>query len=143
MIISQTAEYALRAAVLLARAEGNALTTPELAEVSKIPAHYLAKILQDLRRAGVVASQRGAQGGFVLTRPATDINVLEVVNAIDPIERIRTCPLKIKSHGTKLCPLHRKLDEAIASVEKAFAGSTLDQLATQPDTTGACQALLP
>ncbi len=132
MIISQTAEYGLRAAVLLARAEGTALTTGQLAEASKIPAHYLAKVMQDLRRADLVCSQRGAGGGFVLGRPAGEITVLEVVNALDPIARIRTCPLKIKSHGSNLCPLHRKLDDAIATVERAFGTSTLEQLAAEP-----------
>lgn len=134
MIISQTAEYGLRAAVLLARAEGTALTTPQLAEATKIPPQYLSKVLQDLRRADIVSSQRGAGGGFVLKRPAQQITVLEVVNALDPIERITTCPLKIKSHGTKLCPLHRKLDDAMATVEQAFGGSTLDQLAAEPES---------
>lgn len=130
MIISQTAEYALRAAVLLARADGMPLTTPQLAEASKIPGQYLSKVLQELRRAGIVSSQRGVCGGFLLARPASETSVLEVVNALDPIERIRTCPLKIKGHGTKLCPLHRQLDDAIASVEKAFGSTTLAQLAT-------------
>lgn len=129
MIISQTAEYGLRAAVLLARA-GGALTTPQLAEASKIPAHYLAKVLQDLRRAALVSSQRGVGGGFVLGRPPSEITVLEVVNALDPIERITTCPLKLKAHGTNLCPLHRKLDDAIATVERVFGKTTLEQLAT-------------
>lgn len=128
MIISQTAEYGLRAVVLLART-GGALTTPQLAEASKIPAHYLAKVLQDLRRADLVSSQRGAGGGFVLGRPASEITVLEVVNALDPLERITTCPLKLKAHGTNLCPLHRKLDDAIATVERAFGSSTLEDLA--------------
>lgn len=133
MIISQTAEYGLRAVVLLARAEG-ALTTPQLAEASKIPAHYLAKVLQDLRRAELVSSQRGAGGGFVLGRPPSEITVLEVVNALDPIERITTCPLKLKAHGTNLCPLHRKLDDAMATVQRAFGKTTLEELAATPQT---------
>jgi Rrf2 family protein len=142
MIISQTAEYGLRAAVLLARAEGTALTTPQLAEASKIPAHYLAKVLQDLRRADLVSSQRGAGGGFVLGRPAAEITVLEVVNALDPLERITTCPLKLKAHGANLCPLHRKLDEAIATVERAFGNATLEDLAATPrNGSAACDAL--
>ena len=135
MIISQTAEYALRACVLLARSENVALTTPQLAETTKIPPHYLSKILQDLRAAGLVESQRGQRGGFSLQRPAERITVLEVVNAMDPIERIRTCPLKLAEHGTNLCALHRKLDEAIATVEKAFGSTTLAQLAS-PSRTG-------
>lgn len=144
MIISQTAEYALRAAVLLARSEGTALTTPEIAAASKIPTPYLSKILQELRRAGLVSSQRGLGGGFVLARPASQITTLEVVNALDPLERIRTCPLKIAAHGANLCPLHRQLDDAIASVEKAFAASTIDQLADIPKAgSHACDALMP
>ena len=142
MIISQTAEYALRAAVLLARSEGQALTTPQLAEDAKIPTPYLSKILQALRRAGLVSSQRGLGGGFVLTRPPDQITALEVVNALDPIERIHTCPLKLAAHGANLCPLHRKLDDAIAAVEGAFRASTLDQLAaTPPSGSRACDAL--
>jgi Rrf2 family transcriptional regulator, nitric oxide-sensitive transcriptional repressor len=136
MIITQSAEYGLRASVVLARSEGSAMTAPQLAEVAKIPVHYLSKILQELRRAGIVSSQRGTGGGFVLAKPAAEITVLQVVNALDPIERIRTCPLKLEAHGTKLCALHRKLDDAIATVEKAFGGSTLAELAAAPDTGG-------
>lgn len=144
MIISQTAEYALRAAVLLARSHGAAVTTPQLADASKIPPQYLSKVLQSLRRAGIVSSQRGTGGGFVLTRPPGEITALEVVSALDPIERIHSCPLNLAEHGTNLCPLHRKLDEAIATVQTAFGGATLDQLAVVPETGSAvCRALLP
>lgn len=141
MIISQSAEYALRAAVLLSRAEGAPMTTQQLAEVSLIPQDYLSKILQDLRRAGLVTSQRGVNGGFVLAKDPRKTTALEVVNALDPIERIHTCPLKLSEHGKKLCPLHRKLDEAIATVEKAFGSATLSQLApTGAPEVDTCQA---
>ncbi len=144
MIISQSAEYALRAAVLLSRAEGRPMTTQQLAETSRIPPDYLSKILQDLRRAGLVTSQRGVNGGFVLAKDPDRMTVLEVVNALDPIERIHTCPLKLSEHGTMLCPLHRKLDEAIATVEKAFGSATLSQLApTGAPEVDTCQALHP
>jgi Rrf2 family protein len=135
MIISQTAEYALRAVVLLADSDGTAMTTQQIAEASKVPADYLSKILQNLRRAGLVIAQRGLYGGFVLSRPASDVTLLEVVNAIDPIQRITTCPLKLKSHGVNLCPLHKKLDQAIASVEKGLSTSTLQGLLRSPATS--------
>ena len=142
MIISQTAEYALRAAVYLADSKGSAMTTQQIAKVSKVPLHYLSKILQNLRRAGLVAAQRGIKGGFVLSRSATEITLLEVVQAIDPIERIKSCPLKIKSHGTNLCPLHRKLDQAIASVQGAFSASTLQSLLSASNSVRPmCEAL--
>lgn len=118
--------------VLLADARGAAMTTQQIAAVSKVPPDYLSKILQSLRNAGIVASQRGLHGGFVLHKAASEITLLEVVNAIDPVRRITTCPLGLKAHGLNLCPLHRKLDQAIASVEQVLASSTLEGLLNTP-----------
>jgi Rrf2 family protein len=127
MIFSQTVEYALRAAVWLAdHPEGQ--TTHEIAEATKVPPSYLSKVLQNLRRAGLVHGQRGVGGGFTLARLAGEISVLDVVQAVDPIERIATCPLGIPEHGANLCPLHRKLDDAIGHVAGAFGGTTLAEL---------------
>jgi hypothetical protein len=56
------------------------------------------------------------------------MTVLDVVNAVDPIRRIRTCPLKLKAHATHLCPLHRKLDDALALVEDAFASARIAEM---------------
>jgi Rrf2 family transcriptional regulator, nitric oxide-sensitive transcriptional repressor len=50
------------------------------------------------------------------------------VNVVDPIVRLKSCPLGLKSHGAKLCPLHRKLDDALAATERAFCESTLADL---------------
>ena len=127
MIFSQTVEYALRAAVWLAD-HGEGQTTQEIAEATKVPPSYLSKVLQNLRRAGIVHGQRGVGGGFTLARPPADISILDVVQAVDPIERIRTCPLGIPSHGVNLCPLHRKLDDAIGHVSGAFSSTTLAEL---------------
>ncbi len=132
MIFSQTVEYALRAVVLLADVQREAKTTQQIATMARIPPDYLSKILQNLRRAEIVSSRRGINGGFVLQRPASEITLLEVVNAIDPIERIRTCPLKLKSHGSNLCELHRRLDQSIASVERTLATGTIAELLTTP-----------
>lgn len=128
MLFSQSVEYALRAAVLLADDTRQARTTPQIAAIAQVPVDYLAKILQSLRRAGIVESRRGINGGFALQRPASQITLLEVVDAIDPLERIRTCPLRLAAHGTNLCPLHRKLDQSIASVQATLGESTLADL---------------
>ncbi|NUQ01687.1 MAG: Rrf2 family transcriptional regulator, partial [Armatimonadetes bacterium] len=94
-MISQTAEYALRAIVCLAAQPEGRLTTPQIAGATRVPAGYLSKVLQLLGRAGLVRSQRGLGGGFVLARPAELISVLDVVNAVDPIQRITGCPLEL------------------------------------------------
>jgi len=131
-MISQTVEYALRAATYLADQSPEPRTTEQIANVTRVPHAYLSKVLQNLARAGLVASQRGLHGGFVLAKPADRLTILEVVNAVDPIRRIRECPLGIATHGTILCPLHRRLDEALASVERAFAESTLAEILAEP-----------
>lgn len=130
-MISPTAEYALRAIVALAQRPDRAVVTPELAKATQISAPYLSKILQSLGRAELVLSQRGVGGGFRLARAPGEMSVLEVVNAVDPVKRIRTCPLGIESHGTRLCPLHRRLDDVAEQTERAFAETTIAELLSE------------
>lgn len=131
-MISPTAEYALRAIVALGQQRGEPLTTPKIADLTRVPPGYLAKVLQILGRAGLVISRRGLGGGFTLSRPAEQISVLEVVNSVDPIARIEACPLKIPGHGANLCPLHHRLDQAIATVERSFAETMIGDLLAEP-----------
>lgn len=127
-MISPTAEYALRAIVALAQRDGQAVVTPTIADTTRVPAGYLAKVLQTLGRAGLVRSRRGLGGGFMLARPPAEITVLDVVNAVDPIKRIERCPLGIETHGAALCPLHHRIDEAIGQVERSFRETTIAEL---------------
>jgi Rrf2 family protein len=130
-MISQTAEYALRAIVYLAD-QGEARTTQQIAAATRVPTSYLSKVMQLLSRAGVVKSQRGLHGGFTVVRSPDELSVWDVINAVDPIQRIRSCPLGIKAHGMRLCPLHKRLDDALALVETAFRDSTLGDLIREP-----------
>ena len=132
MLFSQTAEYALRAAVHLAAVEGEPQTNQQIADATRVPAGYLSKVLQALSRAGLVKGQRGLGGGFVLSRSPKEITALEIVNAVDPIIRITECPLGLEEHGTNLCPLHRTLDDAAASVEKALGTASLADILMTP-----------
>jgi Rrf2 family protein len=88
--------------------------------------------MQSLSRAGLVKSQRGLNGGFTLAHDPEELSILAVVNAVDPIRRFAECPLGIASHGRNLCPLHRRLDEAAAQVEKAFQETMVAELITVP-----------
>jgi Rrf2 family nitric oxide-sensitive transcriptional repressor len=134
-MFSQTSEYALRLIVYLASLGGKPATIPQIAHATRAPEGYLAKVLRSLALAELVRSQRGPQGGSVLARPAKQITVYDVIQAVDPIHRITTCPLGIKGHGINLCPLHRRLDQAIAMVEDAFKNSTIAELVTSPAGT--------
>jgi len=133
-MLSQTSEYALRAAVILAGQPDGPLTTQQIAAAGQIPLDYLSKVLQLLNRAGLVTAMRGKGGGFTLTRHPAEMTVLEIVNAVDPLRRIRSCPLKLAEHRHRLCPLHSKLDQALASVERAFASTSLAELVETPAT---------
>src|SRR5689334_17783414 len=106
-MLSQTAEYALRAVVHLSTCPGESVAGPQLAQITQVPAQYLSKVMQSLARGGLVDAQRGKNGGFTLTRPPEDISILDVVNAVDPLRRIKGCPLGLKGHE-RLCPLHRR-----------------------------------
>lgn len=131
-MITQTAEYALRAAVCLASDPGRPFTTPEIARLARVPAGYLAKVMQALVRSGLVRSRRGKGGGFVFAGPPGEVTVLAVVNAVDPIRRLHGCPLDLPAHEGGLCPLHRRLDEAAASVERAFGSTPIADLLKGP-----------
>jgi DNA-binding IscR family transcriptional regulator len=72
---------------------------------------------------------------MALARPPEEVTILEVVTAVDPIPRIRTCPLGLATHGTHLCPLHRRVDNALALVEEAFGASTLAEVLAEPTTS--------
>ncbi len=126
-MISKTAEYALRAAVWLGRDPAQTESAEDLAKVTQVPRRYLHKVLQDLVRAKLVRSHPGPGGGYALARPPEKITILDVVNAVAPLERIRRCPLGLASH-TRLCPLHSELDSVYAATEEALSGVTLGQL---------------
>lgn len=131
-MLSQTVEYALRAVVYLADQAPEARATGEIAEATRVPSAYLSKVLQHLNRAGIVRSRRGVGGGMTLAKRPEDISILEVVNAVDPVQRIRECPLGLEAHGVNLCPLHRRLDNALAMVEDAFGRTTLAEVLAEP-----------
>ncbi|MDA1008583.1 MAG: Rrf2 family transcriptional regulator [Planctomycetota bacterium] len=134
-MLSNTAEYALRAAVHLAKHPESHCSAAEVAKVTLVPPSYVSKVLLDLVRGGITSSQRGPNGGFLLTRAPEKISLLEVINAVDPIVRIKTCPLGIASHGANLCQLHSRMDQAAEGVERCFAGATIADMA-QASTDG-------
>ncbi len=128
-MISQTAEYALRAIVFLAD-QSEPQTNAQIAGATEVPVGYLAKVMQSLSRASIVTAQRGLRGGFKLAHDPRELTVLNVVSTIDPVRRFHECPLGL--HGINLCPLHRSLDDAAKAVEDAFGDTTIANLLDVP-----------
>jgi Rrf2 family protein len=83
MRLSARADYALRAAIELAAAPDGHVTAEQLAQAQNIPGKFLETILTQLRRTGLVRSQRGPDGGFWLARPASEISLADIIRAID------------------------------------------------------------
>ena len=131
-MFSQTVEYALRAVVHLADQAPAARTTDQIAAATVVPKAYLSKVLQNLSHAGIVRSQRGLGGGMTLVKTPDEVTILDVVSAVEPVGRIRECPLGLKEHGVRLCPLHKRMDQALAMVEKAFQDTTLAEILAEP-----------
>ena len=142
-MFSQTVEYALRAVVCLAQNAEHSLTTQQVSGMTRVPGSYLSKVLQLLGRAGLIQATRGIGGGYTLRRPPVEISILDVVNAIDPIRRITRCPLNLSTHGTHLCPLHRRLDNALAAVQEVFENTTIADVLAEPSrSTPLCEPRL-
>jgi Rrf2 family protein len=89
--ISAKADYALRACIQLAAAEGEGHVKGErIAQAQEVPLKFLENILGDLRHAGLVRSQRGADGGYWLARPAAEITLAEIIRAVEgPLANVR------------------------------------------------------
>ena len=132
-MFSQTVEYALRAVVYLAQHPDSPQKTADIAAATQVPAAYLAKVLQGLRQQQVVNLHRGVGGGVTLADSPDELTILAIVNAVDPIQRITTCPLDLKTHGVRLCALHRRMDDVLKQAEQAFADTTLAELLDDPN----------
>ena len=134
-MFSQTAEYALRAVIYLAQHQSEgAVGNKTIARATQVPPSYLSKVLNALAAEQILASRRGVGGGFQLLPSPEDLSVLDVVNAVDPLQRITGCPLSLASHCKQLCPLHARLDEALATMESTLADSTIREMMFEPNS---------
>lgn len=127
-LISRTSEYALRAILWLVQEPSASQTTRQIAVATHAPPDYISKVLQLLTKAGLVRSQRGLGGGFLFAGDPAEITVLDVINAVGPLERIHTCPLGLKAHGKNLCPLHCGMNDVVTQMETTFAHTKLSAL---------------
>ena len=124
MILTQTADYALRALVWLAHdPEDGFHQTRDLAGKLHIPGNYLGKILQLLAHHRIVESQRGMHGGFRLARLPEQVRLYDVLDAIDAVPADRECPLLTGARQLELCSLYRRF-AAVTSTYVTFLKAT-------------------
>src|SRR5215211_1399986 len=98
MHVSAKADYAVRAAIELAAAGPGPVKGERIAEAQQIPLKFLENILSDLRHAGYVQSQRGAEGGYWLAGPADAITLADIIRAVDgPLANVRAVRVSLRS----------------------------------------------
>jgi Rrf2 family transcriptional regulator, iron-sulfur cluster assembly transcription factor len=134
MQITRAGEYGVLGLLCLARrAPGTMVMIEEVSREENIPKSFLAKIFQVLVKAGLVRSFRGAGGGFALTRNASEITVLEVIEAIEGKLAFQRCVLDTNAcdhvDGCALCGL---FEQAQDRVKEVFSRTTLEDLLNQP-----------
>jgi Rrf2 family protein len=124
-MLSQTAEYALRAVLTIAQEPGDApVGAGHIASALRIPQNYLSKTLHQLARARVLESTRGKLGGFRLARPPERIPLLDVITPFDDITGRRTCLLgRPVCSDHNACPAHRRWKE-VTEISAAFFRET-------------------
>lgn len=136
-VLSQTAEYALRAVLYMAEhgdAEPYRVTT--LAEALRIPQNYLSKTMHLLARAGILTSARGKHGGFRLARPAAQIPLLEVIRPFDQLEARRQCLLGRPSCSDATpCAAHARWKQVADTTTAFFRDTTVAEIISAPRPT--------
>lgn len=130
-ILSQTAEYALRAVVHLARHAGSGpIQAMDLAAATEVPETYLRKILNELVRGGVLRSTRGKRGGFELAVPAERLTLLAVVGRFDRITGSRRCILgRAECSDTNPCPMHARWKSTAEQIARFVSETTVADVA--------------
>jgi Rrf2 family protein len=128
--ISAKSDYAVRAMLALAEAGGTRPVKGEsLATAQEIPVKFLENILLDLRRAGLVASQRGAEGGYRLNRPADTITLADVIRAVDgPLANIRGIRPEAASYSGAATSLREVWVAMRASMRSVLESVTLSDV---------------
>jgi Rrf2 family protein len=129
--VSAKVDYAIRALVALAAEGGGPVKAEALATAQDIPVNFLENILGDLRRAGVVATQRGQDGGYRLARPAADISLADVIRPLDgPLAAVRGVRPEALVYEAPTQPLQDVWVAVRASLRSVLESVTLHDVAT-------------
>lgn len=131
MLLSKSCVYGLRASLFLAsHRDQDYVSIREMSDKLNISFHFLTKILQQLSAAGLMESYKGPNGGIRLTKSGSQVNLFEIIAAIDGVEVFTECALGLPGCGTaKPCPLHDKWAEARDGIRVMLEETDLVELA--------------
>ncbi|HJQ67201.1 MAG TPA: Rrf2 family transcriptional regulator [Gemmatimonadales bacterium] len=128
-MLSQTAEYALRAVLYIAQHGDRLVQVGEMAQALRIPRNYLSKIVHVLARDGVLESTRGKAGGFRLAKAPDRLHVVQVVSPFDRLDEVRHCLLgRPQCSDRTACAAHTRWKEVAERVAEFFRETTVAEL---------------
>jgi Rrf2 family protein len=131
MRVSAKADYALRALIELASADLRPMTCEEIAQAQQVPARFLQAVIAQLRRADLVRSQRGCEGGYWLAHPPSEITVGDIVRAVDgPFPTMHSEPVGHPAVAGPALALEEFWRAAAAGLESVVDHVTLADLVT-------------
>jgi Rrf2 family protein len=138
LIFSRQCEYALQAVLFIAlQKEGERVSIKDLTKKVDIPYHFLAKILQDLSRKGLLASVKGPGGGFSLGMPARDITLFHIVEAIDGVDLTQKCVMGFaECSGKHPCAVHENWATLRDGIYSMLVSKNIAQLAVEMKKPG-------
>jgi Rrf2 family iron-sulfur cluster assembly transcriptional regulator len=133
ILFSRQCEYALQAVLYLAlKPKGTNTSIKELTGRLDLPYHFVAKILQALRKKGLLASAKGPSGGFALGLPANEISLLRIVEAIDGVGLMQACVLGFPECTSDLpCSMHTTWAETRERIYNSLATKYVGEMATE------------
>jgi len=133
-MFSKTCEYAIRAMIYIAQQSknGNKAGIKEIAKGIASPEHFIAKILQDLSRRGLVQSAKGPNGGFYLDKPSLSYSLADIVKAVDGDKVFSGCGLGLNyCSETKPCPIHNEFKKIRTDMYHMLQAAKLNDLHKQ------------
>jgi len=132
--LTKRADYAIRAMIALARLDGDdPLSARRIADAMGIPVRFLPQVMADLGRAGLVRSEPGRNGGHRLDRPADEISLLEIIEAVEGDSRRRTCVLRGgPCNAAGQCDVHAVFSAAHDALLATLARADLATVAGPP-----------
>jgi Rrf2 family protein len=129
MQLTRRGDYAVRAMLALADADGALVTGGAIARDTGVPPAFLPQVMGDLIRAGLARAQQGRSGGYALARPADEISLLQIVEAVEGDSRRTTCILRGGPCGLDgTCRVHDAFFAGQESLLATIADATLDRL---------------
>lgn len=144
MLFHRSGQVAIQAALLLAKeARPEPRRIRELVPKLGVPAAYLAKVLHELARAGVLRSVRGPAGGFQLARPAREICLWHVLAAVEPVAQWDTCLLGLGACSeNSICPLHNDWIGIRNQIVALLQRKTLAEIAAEAKQRNCCRLIV-